>query len=101
VFSGLNSFLGNFLGEFLGEVSLNLFFLLSSVAMLTNPRRFPGWIAYSGSLAAFAGLVGMFRNATPLLDPVASANHYLLPVWMFIFGVSLIRDDILGINHSY
>ena len=101
VFVGLNSFLGNFLGEFLGEVSLNLFFLLSSVAMLTNPRRFPGWVAYSGSLAAFAGLVGMFRNATPLLDPVASVNNYLLPLWMIIFGVALIRDDIRRADGSY
>ncbi|MFL5640459.1 MAG: DUF4386 family protein [Gemmatimonadaceae bacterium] len=90
-FSGLNSFLGNYLGEFLGELAFSMFFLLSGFAMLARGARFPRWVGYLGILTAVAGLVGMFRNATSLVDPVAAANNYLLPLWMIIFGVSLLR----------
>jgi len=26
-----------------------------------------------------------------LVDPIAAMNNYLLPLWMIIFGVSLVR----------
>ncbi|MFL5583360.1 MAG: DUF4386 family protein [Gemmatimonadaceae bacterium] len=90
-FSGLNSFLGNYLGEFLGELAFSMFFLLSGFAMLARGARFPRWVGYLGILTAVAGLVGMFRNTTSLVDPIAAANNYLLPLWMIIFGVSLLR----------
>lgn len=41
VFTGLNSYLGNYIGEFLGELSVNLFFLLSALAMLMRKAGFP------------------------------------------------------------
>ena len=31
------------------------------------------------------------RNVTDVLAPVAAVNNYLLPLWMIIFGVALIR----------
>jgi hypothetical protein len=93
VFSGLNSYLGNYLGEFLGELCLSLFFLLSSLAMLAAAGRFPRWIGYLGVFTAVAGLVGMFRNVSDLVSPVAAINNYLLPLWMIIFGVALVRDS--------
>jgi hypothetical protein len=40
---------------------------------------------------AAAGLIGMFRNVTAVVAPVAEVNNYLLPVWMIVFGVSLLR----------
>ena len=91
VFAGLNSFLGNYVGEFLGELSFSLFFLLSGLAMLAKGARFPRWIGYLGVITAVAGVIGMFRNVTNVVDPVAAANNYLLPLWMIIFGVALIR----------
>jgi len=45
-----------------------------------------------GIVTALAGLVGMFRNVTPLVDPVAEVNNYLLPLWMIVFGVGLLRS---------
>ena len=39
----------------------------------------------------FAPTAGMFRNAAPVVAPIAEVNNYLLPVWMIVFGVSLIR----------
>jgi hypothetical protein len=91
LFTGLNSYLGNYLGEFLGELSVNLFFLLSALAMLARNTGFPRWTGYVGVGTAVAGLVGMFRNATDLVAPVAAVNNYLLPLWMIIFGGALLR----------
>jgi len=92
-FAGLNSYLGNYIGEFLGEFCFSIFFLLSSLAMLASGDRFPRWVGYFGVFTAVAGMVGMFRNVTGLVGPVAALDNYLLPLWMIIFGVALVRDD--------
>jgi hypothetical protein len=102
-FAGLNSFLGNFIGEFLGELSFSLFFLLSALAMLARGSRFPRWTGYFGVVTAVAGMIGMFRNVTGVVGPVAAVNNYLLPLWMVIFGVSLVRYRAIipeGANQS-
>ena len=91
VFTGLNSYLGNYIGEFLGELSVSLFFLLSALAMLERDSGFPRWMGYLGVGTAVAGLVGMFRNVTDVVAPIASMNNYLLPLWMIVFGVGLLR----------
>jgi hypothetical protein len=91
VFAGLNSFLGNYVGEFLGELSFSVFFLLSGLAMLARGTGFPRWVAYLGIFTAAAGLIGMFRNVTSVVAPIAEVNNYLLPLWMIIFGVALVR----------
>ena len=91
LFTGLNSYLGNYIGEFLGELSVSLFFLLSALAMLEQDAGFPRWMGYLGVTTAGAGLVGMFRNVTDVVAPVASLNNYLLPLWMIVFGVGLLR----------
>ena len=91
VFNGLNSYLGNYLGEFLGELCFSVFFLLSAVAMLKRESGFPRWIGWLGIATGTAGLVGMFRNVTDAVAPVAEVNNYLLPVWMIVFGVGLLR----------
>jgi hypothetical protein len=91
VFAGLNSYLGNYVGEFLGELAFSLFFLLSARAMLHPHSGFPRWMAYLGLATAAAGMVGMFRNVTGAVDPVAEVNNYLLPLWMIIFGIGLLR----------
>jgi uncharacterized protein DUF4386 len=91
VFAGLNSYLGNYIGEFLGELSVSLFFLLSALAMLARASGFPRWMGYLGVVTAVAGLVGMFRNVTGVVAPVASMNNYLLPLWMIVFGGGLLR----------
>lgn len=90
IFDGLNSYLGNFIGEFLGELSFSLFFLFSSWAMLRS-RLAPVWVALLGLGTSVSGLVGMFRNMTHLVNPVADLNNYLLPFWMIVFGVVLVR----------
>jgi drug/metabolite transporter (DMT)-like permease len=90
-FAGLNSFLGNYVGEFLGELSFSLFFLLSGAAMLARGSRFPRWVGYLGIVTAAAGLIGMMRNVTGVVAPIAAVNNYLLPLWMIIFGVFLVR----------
>jgi len=90
VFDGLNVYLGNYLGEFLGELSFNAFFLLSGWALLRSGAA-PRWLASIGLLTGVAGMVGLFRNVTPAVAPVAAVNNYLLPLWMIAFGVVLLR----------
>jgi hypothetical protein len=91
MFRGLNSYLGNYIGEFLGELSVSLFFLLSALAMLEHDSGFPRWMGYFGVGTAVAGLIGMFRNVTEVVAPIASVNNYLLPLWMIVFGGGLLR----------
>lgn len=93
LFAGLNSYLGNYIGEFLGELCVSLFFLLSALAMLEPDSGFPRWMGRLGIATAAAGLVGMFRNTTGLVAPVAAVNNYLLPLWMIVFGAGLLRHD--------
>jgi hypothetical protein len=90
VFDGLNTYLGNYIGEFLGELSFNMFFLLSAWALLRS-RGAPPWVAAVGLAVAAAGFIGMFRNVTIAVAPVAAVNNYLLPLWMIVFGVVLLR----------
>ncbi len=83
------------LGEFLGELSFNMFFLLSSWTLLRF-RATPTWVAVVGLAVACAGFVGMFRNVTVVVAPIAAINNYLLPLWMIVFGVVLLRHRLPG-----
>lgn len=90
LFDGLNTYLGNYIGEFLGELAFSLFFLLTSLAWLRMPGR-PRWIGWLGVATAAASLVGMFRNITTVVAPIAEVNNYLLPLFMIVLGVALAR----------
>ena len=90
VFDGLNTYLGNYIGEFLGELSFSAFFLLTSIAWLQQPRS-NKWIGWFGAGTAALGLVGMFRNVTAVVAPIAGLNNYLLPAFMITLGVALVR----------
>ena len=90
VFDGLNSYLGNYIGEFLGELSVSAFFLLTSIVWLRSPVP-ARWIGWLGLVTAASGLLGMFRNVTGAVAPIAAVNNYLLPVFMIVLGVALAR----------
>jgi hypothetical protein len=90
VFDGFNTYLGNYVGEFLGELSVSAFFLLTSIVWLQSPRTHK-WIGWVGLGTAASGLVGMFRNVTGAVAPIAAVNNYLLPVFMIILGIALVR----------
>jgi hypothetical protein len=89
VFDGLNTYLGNYIGEFVGELSFSGFFLLTSIVWLESRTR--KWIGWVGIVTAASGLVGMFRNVTGAVAPIAAVNNYLLPAFMIILGVALAR----------
>jgi len=91
VFNATNRYLGNYIGEFLGELCVSAFFLLSASAMLKHGSGFPRWIGWLGIATGAAGMIGMFRNITGAVAPVAELNNYLLPVWMIVFGFGLLR----------
>jgi hypothetical protein len=91
LFNAANSYLGNFIGEFLGELCFSLFFLLTASAMLKQASGFSRPVGWLGLATGAAGLIGMFRNVTAAVAPIAEVNNYLLPLWMIVFGVSLLR----------
>jgi hypothetical protein len=88
VFNGLNVYLGNFIGEFLGELSLNMFFILSGVALLRGGRKRAG---YGGLAAGAIGIIAAFRNVTPVVSLIADVDNYVLPLWLIALGVVLLR----------
>lgn len=90
LFDGLNVYLGNYLGEFLGELSFSCFFALTAVAWLRSPGA-ARWVGVLGLVTGAAGLVGMLRNVTPAVAAVAAVNNYLLPLFMIVLGVGLMR----------
>lgn len=90
VFDAVNLYLGNYIGEFLGELCINSFFFLSACAMLKGDGV-PRSVGMLGMAASIVGFVAMFRNVTSTIDPVAALNNYLLPMWMIVFGVVLLR----------
>lgn len=95
LFDGLNTYLGTFIGEFLGELSFSLFFLLTSLVWLESPRS-PKWVGWAGVVTALLGLIGMFRNVTGSVAPIAAVNNYLLPAFMIIVGVALIQSPVVA-----
>jgi hypothetical protein len=89
IFAASNSYLGNFVGEFLGELFLNAFFLFAAIALT---RAGAGrWLLVAGSLASALGALAMLRNAASWVEPVAALNNVVLPVWMLVLGVVLLR----------
>jgi len=91
VFAGLNSYLGNFIGEFVGELSLNTFFALTAFAMLRSAHH-PMWLGIGGMAASLFGFVAMFRNVTPAVGTIADINNLVLPIWLVVLGVALVRE---------
>jgi hypothetical protein len=90
VFAATNLYLGNYVGEFLGELCASMFFLLAAASMFKAASGFSRAIAWLGLVTAVAGLIGMFRNVTPAVAAVSEINNYLLPLWMIVFGASLL-----------
>jgi len=90
VFLGLNVYLGNYIGEFLGEVALNTFFVLVGAAAFrsTSTGR---WFAIGGIVVGVIGWAAAFRNVTSVVSPIAQVNNYLLPLWLIVLGIVLIR----------
>jgi hypothetical protein len=90
-FAASNSYLGNFIGEFLGELFLNTFFLFASIALTRTAVTSRRWLLVVGSAASLLGGLAMLRNATPWVEPIAALNNVVLPIWMLVLGVVLLR----------
>ena len=85
---GFNRYLGTYVGEHLGELFLNGWFVMSGAAIL-RCARFPKWVAWVGICVGVLGLVGMFRFASALVEPVSAVNNLLLPAWLIFYGIAL------------
>ncbi|HUQ80210.1 MAG TPA: DUF4386 family protein [Gemmatimonadaceae bacterium] len=90
LFDGFNTYLGNYIGEFLGEVSISVFFFISAWAMLKSGAA-SRWLAFAGIATSVLGVLGAFRNVTSAVVNISEINNFLLPLWMIVFGVILLR----------
>ena len=90
VFLGLNVYLGNYLGEFVGELALNTFFVIVGFAAFRSTAT-NRWFGVGGMAVGAIGWGAAFRNVTSAVAPIAAANNYLLPLWLIVFGIVLIR----------
>jgi hypothetical protein len=88
VFDALNSYLGNAIGEFVGELALYASFAAFAVALWRIGVR---KMAVLGAVTAAFGLIGMFRNITTAVQPVADVTNLLLPVFLIAFGTAVMR----------
>lgn len=91
VFLATNSYLGNYVGEFLGELFLTTFLLCASLVLADQSGRPGRWLRRAGFIAALCGWTAMVRNVTPLVSTIAAANNVILPAWMLLLGVTLVR----------
>lgn len=90
MFDGANMMLGRYLGEFFGELLLNLAFVLFS-GVAWSDHRLPRWVSGFGVGAGVVGLVAMWRNVTPAVALVAEVNNAILPLWLIVWGIALMR----------
>lgn len=88
-FSQGNRVLGNWIGEFFGELFLNGFFLCAAWAL--GRARQVKWLPWLGTAAAVLGWLAMLRNVTPAVHTLAELNNSVLPLWMLVQGVVLLR----------
>ncbi len=91
VFAASNSYLGNFVGEFLGELFLNAFFLCAAIVLTRAAAPGRRWLMVAGASASLLGGLAMLRNVIAWVEPVAALNNVVLPIWMLVFGVALVR----------
>lgn len=93
LFDVLNSYLGNAIGEFVGELTLYGSFAAFALALWRSGTR---RMAVFGAVTAAAGLLGMFRNISAIVQPAADVTNVLLPVFLIAFGVTVMRRRPAG-----
>lgn len=91
VFAASNSYLGNFVGEFLGELFLNSFFLCAAFVLTRAAAPGRRWLLLAGASASLLGGLAMLRNVIGWVEPIAALNNVVLPIWMLVLGVALVR----------
>ena len=45
----------------------------------------------AGASASLLGGLAMLRNVIAWLEPIAALNNVVLPIWMLVLGVALVR----------
>ena len=90
VYESLNSWLGVFIGDFLGELCLGAFFVLSGFTMWRT-HRFPKWVSALSVVFGALAWVTMWRNVILVLRPIGMLYGGLLPLWLIVFGVYLLK----------
>jgi len=97
VFAAANAYLGQAIGEFVGELALNGGFLALAVAL--RARGAPRVLTVLVTATGLAGWVGMLRNVTHVVQPVADVDNVLLPVCLLALAVWFLRAHPTPLSH--
>jgi hypothetical protein len=98
-FDLLNRFLGNGMGEFVGELFLYGAFVVQGTAFRRTGR--PRALTVLALATGVSGWVGMFRNVTQSVQPIADVANILLPLYLIVLGGWLLRTgDALPIDRA-
>ena len=90
-FASANLWLGRVVGEFFGELFLNGFFVCAAVALSRSAPKPRGWLLAAGVAASTLGALALLRNVTEVVAPIAELNNAVLPLWMLVLGLTLLR----------
>ena len=80
--------LGNCTEELVGELTLYGSFLAFALALYRKRLR---RVALLGAVTGRAGWIGMFWNMTPSVQLAADVTNVLLPLFLIVPGVALLR----------
>jgi hypothetical protein len=62
-------------------------------AIVLTRAAAPGrlWLMIAGASASVLGFLAMLRNVIAWVEPIAALNNVVLPIWMLVLGVALVR----------
>jgi hypothetical protein len=56
------------------------------------------WFGYSGIAVGAIGFIAALRNMTDLVQPIAEINNAVLPIWLIVLGVVLVRWRVVVVS---
>jgi hypothetical protein len=88
IFDGANAYLGNVFGEYIGEMMLAGWFITIGIAARRLERA---WVGVGSIAMGLIVMASAQRQLTGLVDPVSDLNNLLLPLWLIVVGVTLMK----------
>jgi hypothetical protein len=69
---------------------MNMWFLTIGLVLITVKDKLK-YFGYCAIIIAVLGFIGGFRNVTSVVSMVAEINNFLLPAFLIVLGIFLLR----------
>ena len=70
---------------------MNSFFLCAAIVLTLAAAPARRGLLVAGASASLLGWLAMLRNVIGWVEPIAALNNAVLPIWMLVLGVALVR----------